>query len=123
MSGLRALVFGGRRKMKMPTSVIVGPYDIKIGELDPSESEHHYGMFNSQKMEIRLCKEFSSPVRAADTLLHEVIHSIFHIANITTANPEDEERLVTSLSTQICAVVRQNPDLIKYLQESLKGLK
>ncbi len=109
--------------MKIPSSVIVGPYDIKIGELDPSESEQHYGMFNSQKMEIRLCKEFSSPQRAADTLLHETIHAIFHVANITTASPEEEERLVTSLSTQICAVVRQNPDLIKFLQASLKGMK
>ncbi len=69
--------------MKMPSSVRVGPYDVKIRELDPSDAEKNYGLFHSEKMEIHLRKEFSSP-------------------------------------QQICAVVRQNPDIVKFLQQALK---
>ncbi len=104
--------------MKMPSSVRVGPYDIKIRELDPSDAEKNYGEFHSEKMEIRLRKEFSSPQQAADTLLHEILHAVWMIGGLS--HRDGEERLVASLATQICAVVRQNPDIVKFLQKALK---
>ncbi len=105
--------------MKMPSHVIVGPYDVAIKELDSSDAEKNYGLFNSEKMEIRLRKEFSSPQQAADTLLHEILHAVWHISGMS--HKDGEERLVSSLATQICAVVRQNPGIIDWLQSSLKS--
>ncbi len=104
--------------MKMPTSVVIGPYDIQIRELDPSDAEKNYGLFHSEKMEIHLRKEFSSAQQAADTLLHEVLHAVWHIAGLS--HKDGEERLVATLATQICAVVRQNPDIVRFLQKALK---
>ena len=104
--------------MKMPLYVSIGPYDIPIRELDPSDSEKNYGLFHSEKMVILLRKEFSSPQQAADTLLHEVLHAVWHIAGMN--HKDGEERLVATLATQLCAVVRQNPNLVSFLQGALK---
>lgn len=104
--------------MKMPSSVTVGPYVIAIKELVGTDMERDYGHFDSVKMEIRLQKEFATPQQAADTLLHEVLHAVWHIAGLN--HKDGEERLVASLSTQICAVVRQNPDIVRWLQKALK---
>ncbi len=104
--------------MKMPSYVRVGPYDVRIRELDPSDAEKNYGLFHSEKMEIHLRKEFSCPQQAADTLLHEILHAVWHIAGMN--HKDGEERLVATLATQICAVVRQNPEIVKFLQMALK---
>ncbi len=105
--------------MKMPASVIVGPYDIPIRELDPSAAEKDFGHFDSEKMEIRLRKEFATPAQAADVFLHELLHAIWSISGMD-AEKDDEERLVSTLSTQLCAVIRQNTGILPYLQEALK---
>jgi hypothetical protein len=104
--------------MKQPASVQVGPYDIPIKPLDPSDAEKNYGLFHSEKMEIRLRSAFASPQQAADTLLHEVLHAVWHLAGCSTK--DGEERLVATLATQLCAVIKANPDLINYLQSTLK---
>jgi hypothetical protein len=69
-------------------------------------------------MEIRLRKEFSSPQQAADVLLHEILHAVWHVGGMN--HKDGEERLVATLATQLCAVVRQNPNLVTFLQGALK---
>lgn len=53
----------------------------------------------------------------AATLLHEVLHGCWYMANL----PEqaDEEDVVTSVANQLSQVWRDNPELITYLSTAL----
>ena len=104
--------------MKRPTSVTVGPYDIPIKTLDPSDAEKNFGQFHPECMEIRLRPTFSSQQIAADTVLHEVIHGIWHVHGCNIK--DGEERLVATIATGLCAVIKSNPDLVAWMQAALK---
>lgn len=87
--------------------------------LDASDAEKNFGSFHPECMEIRLRPKFASQQIAADTLLHEVIHAVWHVAG---CNPKDgEERLVATLASNLCAVIKSNPDLIKWLGVALNA--
>lgn len=104
-------------KTPMPSSIAVGVYDIRVKHLDVSDAEKNYGTFDSQRLEIKLRPAFASSVQMADTLLHEVIHSLWHFSNL---DPKmGEERIVATLSTQLCGVFRANKQFTAWLLEAL----
>ena len=103
--------------MNRPSSVQIGPYDIPIKTLDQSDAEKDFGQFHPECMEIRLRPSFASEQIAADTLLHEAIHAVWHVAGCNIK--DGEERLVATLSTALCAVIKANPDLMAWLQSAL----
>ena len=51
---------------------------------------------------------------AADTLLHEILHAIFHMADID-AEKDGEERIVSRLAPMMVQVWRDNSELRKWL--------
>ena len=104
--------------MKMPTTVRVGPHDIPIRTLDAAGAEKNFGEFHSEHMEIRMRPAFASTQQAAETALHEVMHAVWHLAGCQAK--DGEERLVTVISTYLCAVIKYNPELISWMQEALK---
>ena len=63
-----------------------------------------------------------------NTLIHEILHACCYVGGLTTkSNPlsdEDKEEVVTNtLANQIHIVLRDNPWLIKFIQESLSKTK
>ena len=63
-----------------------------------------------------------------NTVIHEVLHACCYVGGLTTrSNPlsdEDKEEVVTNtLANQIHIVLRDNPWLIKFIQESLSKTK
>ena len=63
-----------------------------------------------------------------NTVIHEVLHACSYVGGLTTkSNPlsdEDKEEVVTNtLANQIHIVLRDNPWLIKFIQESLSKTK
>ena len=63
-----------------------------------------------------------------NTVIHEVLHACCYVGGLTTkSNPlsdEDNEEVVTNtLANQIHIVLRDNPWLIKFIQESLSKTK
>ena len=58
-----------------------------------------------------------SPVKAADTLLHEAGHAIY--ATYALADEDKEERIVAVFATAWAQVFRDNPWLLGWLARSL----
>mgnify|MGYP006232578169 FL=1 len=63
-----------------------------------------------------------------NTVIHEVLHACCYVGGLTTkSNPlsdEDKEEVVTNtLANQIHIVLRDNPWLLKFIQESLSKTK
>jgi Zn-dependent peptidase ImmA (M78 family) len=63
-----------------------------------------------------------------NTVIHEVLHACCYVGGLTTkSNPlsdEDREEVVTNtLANQIHIVLRDNPWLLKFIQESLSKTK
>ena len=63
-----------------------------------------------------------------NTIIHEILHACCYVGGLTTkSNPlsdEDKEEVVTNtLANQIHIVLRDNPWLLKFIQESLSKTK
>ena len=63
-----------------------------------------------------------------NTVIHEVLHACCYVGGLTTkSNPlsdEDKEEVVTNtLANQLHIVLRDNPWLLKFIQESLSKTK
>ncbi len=103
--------------MRLPKYIDVGPtrYPIVKGSKDMEDR----GWFIYDKG-IVLAPGMLKDMEA-EVLLHEVFHAIMYTFNITDyVKDKLEEKLVTDLSTALATVIRQNPKLVKYLQERLK---
>lgn len=69
--------------------------------------------YHSQK-ELRLYLESGlTDLIEQETLLHEVLHAAFAVAGIVLP---DEEAWVSALSPTLFGVLRNNPELLKYLR-------
>jgi Zn-dependent peptidase ImmA (M78 family) len=63
-----------------------------------------------------------------NTVIHEILHACCYVGGLTTkSNPlsdEDKEEVVTNtLANQLHIVLRDNPWLLKFIQESLSKTK
>jgi len=53
------------------------------------------------------------PVEERDTVLHEIMHGIWHLMDI--GHSRIEETVVRKMATGLTQVFQDNPDLMKYL--------
>lgn len=56
----------------------------------------------------------------AETTLHEMLHVIGHQSGCFPNDEDEEERIVKGLSAQLYLALRQNPDLLDYLYQSIR---
>jgi Zn-dependent peptidase ImmA (M78 family) len=99
---------------KLPKTIKIGAYDIKLkywGELQET-----FGQYFEVEQTIYLAP-VSDATLAADTLLHEIMHAIFHIYVIQAH--DDEERTVTTLSSGLTQVFKDNPAILDYIKDTL----
>jgi Zn-dependent peptidase ImmA (M78 family) len=68
-----------------------------------------YGLTNHDRGQIRILRK-QALSSAKDTLLHEVLHAIWHAHNMSYGieNEESEEYAVTMISTGLIAVMEDN---------------
>ena len=98
-------------------SVRVGPFDVEIIKLEGEERDKCLGLFSEAQMTIAMRESYRNSQQEAETLLHEIIHAIRAVTGI---HPKDsEERMVSQMSIGMAMVIRDNPDLIVWLQEKL----
>ena len=103
--------------MKPPRTVDIGPtrYRVVMGK----EDMVHRGTFKTYdgiELRSKMPKDME-----AEVLLHEVLHAIMYtFGEYVNLKKKDEERVVSNLSTSLATVFRQNPRLVKYLQENLR---
>lgn len=101
-----------------PTRIKFPPFVVDVVELGAVEADKAYGAYYSETHSIKLRPSFATKQLHAETLFHEILHAAWDFAGL---NPKDgEEKIVSALSKQLCAVIQQNPELIAWLMEALK---
>jgi Zn-dependent peptidase ImmA (M78 family) len=102
--------------MNLPDSVRVGAatYTFKRRKMDAL-----YGQTHHRKAVINLnTKQADTQLR--DTVLHEILHVIFNQAGMAsildTWTHEHEEMMTRLLAPWVLSVIRDNPDLLAFLQ-------
>ena len=106
--------------MKMPNKIMIGglKWDLKE-ELNLRHSELDkaaWGQCSYKDQTLKVEKNLKEDNRAA-VLLHELLHAIWSHQNLPS---KEEEKCVTGLASELTAVFRSNPKLLKYLAIALK---
>jgi hypothetical protein len=103
----------------LPRSLKVGPFDFGIEKLIAQRAlgKDCFGEFSLCEGRIALQLDMPSPVKAADTLLHEAGHAIY--ATYALAEDDKEERVVAVFATAWAQVFRDNRWLMAWLSRSL----
>lgn len=106
--------------MDLPKSIRIGYRDFAIEQWDSRHAvaSSRYGECDKMNAVIRVDTQFG-PIKAANTLLHEVMHAAWTMAGLDDS--EEEERTVTSMSNVMTQVWRDNPDFVHFMSESLHG--
>ncbi|HKZ20320.1 MAG TPA: hypothetical protein VJQ57_09435 [Acidimicrobiia bacterium] len=100
----------------IPSEVKVGAYTYRIATdkatLNETQVEHGQGLYGALvygKQLIVLDVDSGADV-LADTVLHEVLHSVFRFIRF-----DDDEDLVARMTPVLLGVLRDNPDLVRFL--------
>lgn len=104
-------------------SAVLPPSRLKIGHLTYSVSvvpgddmDGAHADIDHDKATIRL-GDHMAPAVMAEKLVHEVLHGCYDAWQIN--DRWREEKTVEALSPALCAVLRDNPELVKFLNEAL----
>lgn len=88
-------------------------YDIK--EEDPKEwSSNGMGRMSPCKGEILINKNMYDDAKSS-TVIHEAIHAIAQHCSLDTLN--NDEVAISCIATGILGLIRDNPELIKWIQK------
>lgn len=103
----------------MPTSLRVGYVDYAVEDWPAAQanSSERFAECDRMNLVIRLRTDLPKTM-VAQLLLHETLHAAFDMGDLNGA--DTEEKIVTVLSLQLSQIVRDNPELVAYLQEALK---
>ena len=75
-----------------------------------------HGKCDNNHGEIHYSKEYGKGA-LADTLVHELLHALWHIH--VDEEAVEEEKAVTMLAHGLCQVIKDNPKFVKELQSLL----
>lgn len=105
----------------LPSTVRVGPFDFAIkpwAHLD-AHGSRRYAECNTLALEIKIDEmlPLTHPVKAIDSLLHEIGHAIWWCYGIQ--REDTEERIVSTTATAMTALFRDNPDLVRWISAGL----
>lgn len=104
--------------MTYPFVINVGPHSYRL--LVDRESVERaiedagvevLGYTNHQDLEITVDIDHAESI-VADTLLHELLHAVFYTSGMMTVLGDEEEQVVTSVSTALLDALRRNPALV-----------
>mgnify|MGYP001599876298 CR=1 FL=1 len=101
--------------MLYPGPIKVGAFDIAVV---PWRGAEAYGEFRSTRLEIAIGDDLSGQ-RLAETLLHELMHAIWHVWALSKTN--GQEVVVRAMALGMATVMRDNPELMPWIQSQLRG--
>lgn len=112
---------------RQPTGAPAFPHSVKIGYrtyriIDWNDREamatQRYGEHSDFEAVIRVSR-LAGDIKAANTLLHELMHALWRIQVL--GDSEEEERCVTALANGLCGVWVDNPEVWAWIDHTLKG--
>ncbi len=104
--------------MKLPDKVKVAGFDITIEDWPPHQANTRdsFGEFTTYDLVIRI--DMSVPrTKILDSFLHEISHVIYWAWKLS--DDDKEERYVSAMATAWTQIFRDNPDVLKFIQEAL----
>ena len=106
--------------VNLPKSIRGGYRDFTIVEWNSREavSASRYGECDKMQAIIRVDTQWGQ-VKAANTLLHEVMHAVYDISKLQ--DDDKEERIVAAISSQLTQVWRDNPEFVAFMSECLSS--
>jgi hypothetical protein len=104
----------------LPASVRVGYRTLAVEAWAHEEADTagECGRFDTENDRILIDTAYGAAT-VAETLIHEVLHACYALGHVS--EQDSEERTVAILSTQLAQVIRDNPDLVAFLSESLSA--
>ena len=105
--------------MKLPKSVMVGSMKYTVAEMpvDMHELSGAVGLCDKTQLTIHVYPRMAL-AKQWSTLFHEVLHAMFEESSIDS---KEEEEIVSALERIQCAVMRDNPTLMKNLIKVLRS--
>jgi hypothetical protein len=108
--------------MQMPSSVRIGPLDYKITPMEPMEGTKfgNFGWFHSYSQTISYRNDVAEQQKA-HILMHEMLHGIWYTADLADEGEsrDVEESYVTKLAQPLCDLIRNNPEVIAWISQTL----
>lgn len=113
--------------MKLPKSIHVGNHDYEVSEVEDLrriETDDHgreqivelLGHADYANLSIRLERN-QAPTTKIEVLMHEVAHTVLNEAGL--GHHPDNEQYTLQLTTPIMNLIRDNPELCRFLQKEL----
>ena len=102
--------------MELPKSVKIGGVTYKITTAKPMKNHEGHklmGKASFHKQEIRINPKYRCNLPR--TLMHEIVHTIFE--NAGQDEHQSDEGLITCLQHGLVDFMRDNPDVVKFLQK------
>lgn len=100
----------------MPPTIRVGAYLYRVEQLDIGDSGHD-GLQNDSTLRIVVNTDLA-PLYERGVLLHEVVHAcLSHGAQFL--DHDQGEMVAAALESALLGVLRDNPELVKYLTEEV----
>jgi hypothetical protein len=103
----------------LPRSVVVGyrTYRVDLIDAATADAEKFDGCIQHNLGRIYLDERMSPPAMA-NTLLHEILHACWYMGGLYEAPVE--EVAVVVLSNQLSQVIRDNPDVVKWIAANIR---
>lgn len=106
-----------RRKLKLPPSIRIGHLDYEVRSMAEDVAEHVAGLCRNDAQIIEIC-ESQGPGALAETILHEVLHAVFHVAK-SRLRYDTEERVVNQITPVLLMAMRDNRALFASILEAI----
>lgn len=103
----------------LPSTVRIGPYDIKVSIVDATPDEDDWGVYYDDQCLICLATGAPNGPFAVDSVLHEILHAVYRMAKL--AEGDGEERVVSLVSVGLTQIFRDNPELLEWIKVVLSG--
>ncbi len=106
---------------KLPKTIKIGSHVHKVTvvkNLRSKAGEEALGLYSYDDQRISI-EESITPSRQAEVLLHEILHALYAYFDISKEG-DKEETVVSRLAEGLATVFKDNPALIKYLEEVRK---
>lgn len=105
-----------------PETIRIGPWDINLRiEKGPFfiQNEACVGFYSPRTMEIGASHDVANQKVFVGIVIHELIHALIGIYNIPVEKDKEED-VVMHFETAFTDLLRNNPELITWLQKGLK---
>lgn len=98
--------------MKLPKRIRVGYrwYKVITWKHLEADASQRFGECDKNQAIIRVDPKYG-PTKTCNTLLHEVLHAVWH--DRIGEKEAEEERVVTSFADGLCALARDNPEIVE----------